>query len=192
MRRNPIPMNSKHELRKKMKAMRRALRRADVVRWSGEICCRLSGLDVFRHCQQVFVYVSIDNEVRTHDLIQQLLDDGKTVAVPRIVDDRRIEPVRISNWDELAPDDWGILTSTHGRRYEGSLDICITPGLAFTVDGHRLGYGRGYYDRFLNDRQSLVTIGLALECQIAGQIPTTQHDQPVDIIVTQDRTIVVR
>lgn len=182
-------MTSKDDLRRTIKAQRGQMDAQQVMSLSQRVCERLDELALFGRCSRLFVYVSFGNEVHTHGLIGRLLDRGKVVAVPRMADHQRIEPVRIRRWDELTPDKHGILAPMDGGSYDGPLDACITPGVAFTTGGDRLGLGSGYYDRFLEGLDDLLVIGLAFECQVVDRISTEPHDRPVGIVVTEDRTI---
>ena len=69
------------------------------------------------------------------------------------------------------------------------IDLLILPGIAFDLHGNRIGYGKGYYDRFLYSRKAKHIMGLAYEIQICNDIPTNQHDIPVDTIITEKRII---
>ncbi|MCH8923669.1 MAG: hypothetical protein IIA67_11055 [Planctomycetes bacterium] len=99
------------------------------------------------------MFVSYLNEVATHDLIEQLLDMERTVIVPKLVGRTRMIAVEINGLDELKKGDRGMLEPTGERQYHGPIDVCITPGLAFTTSGDRLGFGHGYYDRFICRRR---------------------------------------
>jgi len=156
---------------------------------SQQICDRLLALRETAMAEVVFVYVSYLNEVATHDLIEQFLDVGKTVIVPKIVSPTRIIAVEIKGLDELKQGEHGILEPPGERQYRGPIDVCITPGLAFTTSGDRLGFGRGYYDRFLYRFFYTISIALAFECQIVEDISTDKNDRAMGLIVTEKRVI---
>jgi 5-formyltetrahydrofolate cyclo-ligase len=155
---------------------------------------RMYRLPLVKDACSWFVYVSFSSEVETHSLLSTLLADGKHVSVPCV--DRSSHMMSASRLTsiehDLAPGGFGILEPAVGclRPVESStIDVVIVPGSAFSVDGFRLGYGGGYYDRFLKNCPA-VTIGLAFDMQVVGRVPhDQQHDVPLDYIVTEKRLI---
>ncbi|MCX5899379.1 MAG: 5-formyltetrahydrofolate cyclo-ligase [Proteobacteria bacterium] len=141
-----------------------------------------------------FVYVSFLSEVETYSLLRMLLADGRQVSVPCV--DRSslvMSASRLTSIEhDLAPGCFGIPEPAAGcLRPVGSrtIDVVIVPGAAFAVDGFRLGYGGGYYDRFLKNCPA-VTIGLAFDMQVVDRVPhDVQRDVPLDYIVTEKRLI---
>jgi 5-formyltetrahydrofolate cyclo-ligase len=156
---------------------------------SKQIRERLFVLHEFGVADAFFVYVSYLTEVATHDLIRRLLADGKTVAVPKLLGTGQMVAVQIGGFDELKESEHGILQPEGERPYRGPIEVCVTPGLAFTDRGERLGYGRAHYDRFLARYKKTLCFALAFECQIAEHIPTESHDRAMDFVVTQSRAI---
>ena len=138
----------------------------------------------------LFIYISHGYEVDTHGLLGHLLGRGMTVAVPRIMPDKSMIAVRFTGWEDLAPGELGILTPSGSEPCPGPIDIVITPGLGFTIQGHRIGYGRGYYDRWFMTHRVSRKIALAFEAQIVAAIPHDENDIPVDILVTEQRIII--
>ena len=100
--------------------------------------------------------------------------------------------VKLSDQNDLAPDSMGILTPNSDQEISGPFDIAITPGLGFTNKGERLGYGRGYYDRWFSKHKVKTKIALAFELQLIDVLPTEKTDQLVDMIVTEERIIDLR
>lgn len=180
-------MISKQQLRQKAKTQRATMSTNQVVGLSQKICDRLVAFDLFARCHRIFIYVSFGNEVSTHGLIRSLLGDGRIVAVPKMVDDQRMVPVRIHAWDELVRSDRGFLSTAGSHCCQEPLDVCVAPGIAFSDRGHRLGHGVGCYDRFLSEHPGLFTIGLAFEQQIFPKVPNESYDKAVDAIVTERR-----
>jgi 5-formyltetrahydrofolate cyclo-ligase len=141
-----------------------------------------------------FVYVSFLSEVETYSLLRMLLAEGKHVCVPCV--DRSslvMSASRLTSIEhDLAPGCFGIPEPAAGclRPVESrTIDVVIVPGAAFAVDGFRLGYGGGYYDRFLKNCPA-VTIGLAFDMQVVDRVPhDAQRDVPLDYIVTEKRLI---
>ncbi len=145
--------------------------------------------------QTLFVYVSFRSEVDTLELIRWCLAQGKRVAVP-LVDNTRAAmiPLQITDPEQdLKPGYYGIPEPDPRKTalVEGKeIDAVILPGSVFDTEGGRLGYGGGYYDRFLvNDAPQACRIGLAFEMQLVGAVPLEPHDQRLDYLVTEKRTI---
>jgi 5-formyltetrahydrofolate cyclo-ligase len=153
------------------------------------IQARLTGLAEITRANTVFCYISCDAEADTRVLLQQLLDGGKQVCVPRVTSGGEIEAVTFSGWTGLVPGPYGIPAPAGTDTVTGTIDLCITPGLGFGVNGGRLGQGLGYYDRWFAAHTVVCKIGLAYECQIVTDLPVEPHDAMMDIIITEQRTI---
>jgi 5-formyltetrahydrofolate cyclo-ligase len=145
-----------------------------------------------------FLFVNFRSEVETLELIGQLLKSGKTVTVPLVsVNEKSMTAVRLIDPDkDLVPGYYGILeprkdllkTRTIDHK---SIDIVVLPGSVFDERGGRLGYGGGFYDRFIANEvlPSALRIALAFELQVQSEIPQQPHDQPADFIITEQRVI---
>lgn len=171
---------SKAALRRWMKQVRSSIpvedaRRAS--RMATERILELPELDV----EVVNCFVSFRREIETRDLVRALLDSGRTVGVPRI-EGHGLECRRIRSLDDLVDGFWGVPTSDGERITE--VDAVVTPGLAFTPEGERLGYGAGHYDRYLETLPGARTIGFAFEHQVLLDVPTDPHDKIVDLVCT--------
>lgn len=150
----------------------------------------LSGFDIFCDARIVLTYVSFGPEVDTRALIAALLEEGRRVAVPLV--NRKAHKMgfhEIFSLDDLEPGTMGILEPANpGHELtvpELVRTVCLVPGLVFDGDGHRVGYGGGYYDRFLwfypGDK-----IGLARTTMLSSNpLPTDSLDVPVDYIATE-------
>ena len=138
------------------------------------------------------------SEVETLSLIQQCLSEGKKVSVPLTVpENSRLIPYNISDpATELRPGYCGIPEPDPMRLQTvspGEIDVVIVPGSVFDEKGGRLGYGGGYYDRFLsNDAPQALRVGLAFELQVVPEVPTLLHDQQLHYLVTEKRVVSLR
>lgn len=179
----------KRQLRQAVIAQRDALSESIRDEAGRLIRARLLALPVMEAAKSIFVFVSYASEVDTHPLIDTLLEAGRRLAVPKIVNSTTMLSVPMQGWDELLPDPLGILTPIGNTPDLGPFDVAITPGVAFTLNGERLGYGRGYYDRWLSQHTVDIKIALCYEDQIVPSLPTDEFDLPVDIIVTEKRVI---
>jgi 5-formyltetrahydrofolate cyclo-ligase len=173
---------------------RDALAEADRREKSDRILNRLSAMPVARDARSWFIYVSFASEVETRGLIRRLLAEGKNVCVPLVDRSSKVMmPSRITSFEhDLAPGCFGIPEPVPGHRHpvkNSEIDIVIVPGAAFSEDGFRIGYGGGYYDRFLKNCPA-VTIGIAFDMQVVEQVPhDAERDMPVKYIVTENRVI---
>jgi len=188
-------MNNKREIRKETLKARLALSAQEVARRSAIILARLQTLEEYRRAVFLMTYVDIRNEVQTDGLIQASLALGKQVAVPLTdVPARKLKPSLLLNFPEdLAPGPWGILEPAAGcfRPVEiQKIDLVIVPGVAFDERGNRVGYGGGFYDRFLpQTRPDTFWVAPAYELQIKPEIRPGPDDCPVHCLVTEKRVI---
>lgn len=187
--------NKKKKLRKKIIALRDNLPLKEREKKSTSIQTRLFALPEFVSAKTLACYVSFKSEVLTETMIRQSLFLGKNVVVP-ITDlaNKRLRLSRILDFpDDLAPGTWGILEPKPDRVKLIDLeeiDLVITPGVVFDESGCRIGYGGGFYDGLLKSLQKeKVSVALAFELQMVEEVPVDDRDEPVDIIVTEDRAI---
>lgn len=183
---------SKARLRRARRQARAALPPDLVDGWSAAIIARLTTLDEFLDAAVIHCYASsLPGEVRTDPLIARSLSDGKRVICPRVRAHGQLEHREITHSSQLVAAAFGLREPDPDRAPPVDPDLAeliIAPGVAFTLDGARLGMGGGYYDRFLLGR-SAARVGLAYEMQLTGHLPQSAHDQSVDLIVTELRVI---
>ena len=178
----------KRELRKRMLAARRALSEEERAAYSAEITGKLISHPEVKRARTIFAYAAMPDEVQTESLLSGLLAMGKRVAIPWITGKQGMEAALVPSMDLLEVGAYGILTVREERREILSpqeIDCVIVPGVAFSVDGARLGMGGGYYDTFLPKAERAVRIAAAFQCQITEDIPRLPHDCGVDWIVTE-------
>ena len=133
-------------------------------------------------------FVSFNSEVSTHQMIKEALKT-KTAVIPKVVH-HEIEPSVILDFDNLVPGKFGILEPIETMKIAyKNIDLVLVPGIVFDKEGHRIGYGFGYYDKFLKKVPKAIKIGLAFDFQIIDKIPTEIHDVLVDMIVSEKRVI---
>lgn len=185
---------AKERLRVQIRARRREMDGDWREGASRTILSRLEALPVFQQARCVQTYVALRYEVNTHELIRRMLQEGKQVVVPRVAAGNTLQQYFINDFSELQADAFGILEPPpNSSRFAAaeSFDLVLVPGLAFDRAGHRLGAGKGYYDRFLAGIQ-VPKIALAFEFQLVERVPREPHDQRVDMIVTEDEVITCR
>ncbi|MBI2994870.1 MAG: 5-formyltetrahydrofolate cyclo-ligase [Gammaproteobacteria bacterium] len=179
----------KRILRKELRERRVAIALAARRETSERIRDRLLQLPEVGSAGSVFCFISNSEEVDTHALIDSLVERGKRVLVPWIPAGGDMAAVRFTGWASLAPGQLGILTPVSPHPFDGHVDVCITPGLGFTLRGERLGYGRGYYDRWFSSHTSGPRVGIGFDFQIVDQLPTSDRDVRLDGLVTEARVI---
>lgn len=148
---------------------------------------RLIGLEQYRNCRLLLTYVSTQREVDTYGLIQHALEEGKVVAVPVCnTRDYTIDFYRLVSLDDLRPASYSLMEPDPDKS-EKITDfqdaVCIVPGFVFDMDGYRLGYGKGYYDRFLGNFHGSV-VGVCYSSFLHNLLPHGYYDRPVDLLVT--------
>ncbi|MBQ7680194.1 MAG: 5-formyltetrahydrofolate cyclo-ligase [Butyrivibrio sp.] len=177
------------QLRREALAARDALDPVRRAEWSAQILTQVCAAQVYHQARQILLYYSIRSEVETHRLLRTAISDGKEVYLPRITDRTAGKMVflRVEDDIDLVPGDMGIpAPKPEAPLYRGSdgdgQDSCIAlvPGLLFDEAGYRLGYGGGYYDRFLSAHAEVVPFGLAFAEQISAQ-PLEQWMEPTDV-----------
>ena len=178
----------KRDLRRRMLACRRALSVEERASRSAAITEKLLSLEAVQKARTVFAYAAMEDEVQMEPLLASLLDRGKRVAIPLVIGKRSMEAALVPSMDALETGAYGILTVRVERREilpPQEIDCVIVPGVAFGLDGSRLGMGGGYYDAFLPRAERAVRVAAAFQCQISEDIPSLPYDCGVDWIVTE-------
>lgn len=182
---------TKDDVRKRMRLLRKNMTEQERKEKDALILNKLFQLETFQKASCFFSFVSYGTEVDTRRLIQKLLEQKeKRVAVPK-VEGREINFYYIRSFGDLDQGYMGILepvTSEKAIPYEG---IMLMPGLAFDLKKNRIGYGGGYYDRYLetHSHANMIKIALAYDFQVMEHLETKPNDQQVDMILTDLRTI---
>jgi len=188
LQRNTLAVR-KAETRAKLKQIRTSISAEMRTAYSRTITSTLISLAEMQMARTIFLFISYGNEVHTHDLLKRLLNEGKTLAVPKILPSKTMIAVPFSHWADLAPGELGILTPPGEIPCTGDFDVVITPGLGFTPEGHRIGYGRGYYDKWFASHKVNHKIAITFEAQIIDKLPVDDADIMMDMIVTEKRII---
>lgn len=183
-----ITVNERKKLlRKEIIAKRKQFNESTVTAKNAVITDKLLSLDKVQNADIVLPFVSANGEVGTRELISRLLGNGKTVAVPRCIDDSNMEFCVIHSFDDLEKGMYGIDEPKKSCAVIDAADkensVLIVPALCFNDKGYRLGYGKGYYDRFIS-RYKGYTVGVCYKEFLTDDIPTDEYDKCVDIVVT--------
>jgi 5-formyltetrahydrofolate cyclo-ligase len=157
---------------------------------SNKIRDNLRKIDFYRKAESIGVYHSIGSEVQTHDLIQEFFNQGKEFALPR-VEKNDLVFKKISSLKDLEPGSFGVMEPKEKCETLKNLDVVLVPSIALTLEGFRLGYGFGFYDRYLHGEKSK-KIGLSYAKNVLRSFPHDSHDVKMDCIVTEDAVIYVK
>ena len=179
----------KQRLREERLAARETLSEQERCVLDDCITQKLLATSEYSEAATVLTYVSVSSEVSTRMIIERALCDGKTVAVPRCLPGHRLEFVAISSLDQLAPAPFNLLEPPKDlsalTEDQMNNSICIVPALLVDTKGYRLGYGAGFYDRFLST-YSGKKICLAYQQNLSREmLPHTAFDLAVDIVITE-------
>lgn len=180
----------KNEVRQLIKAYRQKLTDEDVKIQSRLIIDRLKKSDIYKTSENVFLYISYNREVDTYMLLSQCFMDGKKVYAPKVLSKTDMEFYCIQNEHDLVSGYMGIMEPSDSCEKANTRDgLFIMPGLAFDYDFHRIGYGGGFYDRYLSEDNTFIKAALAFDFQLLESITYEEHDLKPDYIITQTQFI---
>jgi 5-formyltetrahydrofolate cyclo-ligase len=176
-------MREKELLRKKIRKLKSDYSTSQLERMSEEIICRLEYNQHIQSAKTILMYYSLADEVFTHKIINQLALT-KNVLLPVVIDDKNMKLRCYENEADLKIGTYGIMEPI-GKLFEDyqDIDVAIIPGMSFDTQRHRLGRGKGYYDRFLKQLPDIYKIGLCYEFQLLPKIPFNEYDVIMDEII---------
>ena len=185
-------MTPKQTLRRRILEARGCLTAEDIATRSKAIHAHLEGLSEYKKARVVHLFVPFGTEVDTRPILRQLWERGTQTIVPRVAPQRQLHHLRITCWDDLEPGfrDIPEPVTSCAEIQPGRVDLVLVPGVAFDRDGGRLGYGGGYYDRFL-DECPAPRVALAFALQVVNQVPQETHDLRVHRVVTEEGVITI-
>lgn len=180
----------KAAIRSKMIAKRSAMPASQAKELSRKICSRVTGIPAIKDSESIGIYISFRNEVLAEMLLASLTAMGKKVFAPVVLNNDRMEFVRLKSLKDTKTGRAGMrepVPKVFAR--EGSIGVFVVPGVAFDLRGFRVGWGRGHYDRFLSDNGGTAKIGVAYDFQIVGKIDAKPHDVRMDFVATERRLL---
>lgn len=137
----------------------------------------------YRQAKTVYGYLPYNQEVRTVPILEQALADGKRIAVPKVYGNE-MKFIYLTDLNRVAPGYAGIPEPVEDHPVgDDPTALVLMPGLAFDKAGHRIGYGGGFYDKFLAEEPEHPTVALCYEFQVVQQLPTEEFDIPVDCVL---------
>ncbi|HSW35857.1 MAG TPA: 5-formyltetrahydrofolate cyclo-ligase [Candidatus Limnocylindrales bacterium] len=188
----------KRAVRKQILQIRDRLLPEEIKDKSSSIGRNLMSLPAYQNARTMMFFISFGSEVYTRSMVEESIKQGiQTLAPKAVPETRELIPSKIIDWDgDLKPGAYGIpepRAETLRPVDPAAIDLLIVPGVAFDLEGNRLGYGGGYYDRFFPLLRSKVPlVALAFELQILPQVPMEKWDRKVDYIITENRIIHIK
>ena len=173
----------KQELRNKIKALKRAMTQQEIEEKSQALGRLFLASDAYKNARTISGYLPYNQEVRTTAMLQKTLEDGKRVAVPKCYGDE----MRFIYLEDLSKVEKGYCNIPEpiedGPIADDPTALVLMPGLAFDPQGHRMGYGGGFYDKFLAAEPGHPTLALCYDFQMLEHLATEDHDIPVDTVL---------
>ena len=148
---------------------------------------KIKKITEFKDATRVGAYYPIGSEVFTQDIVQEMISNNKEVYFPKVIG-KKIDFRRVMEFSDLEKGSFDIMEPKEECKIDNKLDVILVPTVGISPKGVRLGYGHGFYDRFLAENKT-TTISLTLEKQIIKNIPKSEHDVIIDWIVTEDRVL---
>ena len=177
---------NKQELRAMIRQKKRAMTESEIEQKSARLGQLLMQSNAYRQANVIYGYLPYNQEVRTIPMLEQALRDGKRVAVPKVYGDE----MRFIFMDDLSKVEKGYANIPEPIADDPVADdktaLVLMPGLAFDPQGHRIGYGGGFYDRFLADEPDHPTLALCYGFQMVDHLETEEFDIPVDMVLWAD------
>ena len=173
----------KKALRASIRDQKRAMSTQEIEHLSAVLADKFFETNQYKNASTIYGYLPYNQEVRTVPILERALLDGKKVAVPKVVDDQMIFVIM----DDLSKVEKGYAGIPEPILDEPEADdpnaLVLMPGLAFDPQGHRIGYGGGFYDRFLEKEPNHPTVALCYAFQVFPELETQEHDIPVDLVL---------
>lgn len=173
----------KSRLRREIREKKRAMTQLDIDMASARLGEMFAACDAYKNAKTIYGYLPYNQEVRTVPILERALQEGKRVAVPKVIGDE----MRFIYLSDLTQVDKGYAGIPEPIADEPVADdptaLVLMPGLAFDPEGHRIGYGGGFYDRFLAAEPNHPTVALCYEFQMLPSLETEEFDIPVDLVL---------
>lgn len=173
----------KKELRRAIRERKRAMTEEEIVSRSAKLGVLFTQSDAYKNAKTIYGYLPYNQEVRTVPMLEQALKDGKRVAVPKVYGDE-MKFLYLDDLTKVSKGYAGIPEPiADGPVADDTTALVLMPGLAFDPQGHRIGYGGGFYDKFLAAEPNHPTLALCYEFQMLPVLDTEEHDIPVDTVL---------
>ncbi|MGN0395468.1 MAG: 5-formyltetrahydrofolate cyclo-ligase [Coprococcus sp.] len=177
----------KSDIRRCSKSARNNLTAEERNEKSQIITDNLISTEVYKQNSNILIYISANNEVDTTGIFYKALSDGKNVYCPKVYG-KNMDFIQINSYDELTKGSFGIFEPVSDNISYIEEGLIIMPGVAFDRYRNRLGYGGGFYDRYMAKHKQLASCAICFECQIVDTIPSETHDIKPDMLITEEKT----
>ena len=174
----------KKAFRREISAKKRAMTFEQIEAASARLAEKFFETDAYKNARSIYAYLPYNQEIRTWSIVKRAFEDGKQVAVPKCYGEI-MKFLWIEDLDHIAPGAFNIpepIADEPEANDESAL--ILMPGLAFDREGHRLGYGGGFYDRYLAEHHEHTLVALCYDFQLFDYIETEAHDIPVDLVIS--------
>ncbi len=182
-------METKKEIRNRIRQKRNLIAPKELEEKSHTICQNVISHPFFLNAEEIYCYVDFRSEVKTNEILEAAWKCGKKVAVPK-TEDGDMKFYYIHSKRDLSLGNLGIEEPQTEEFAHGDNVLVIMPGVAFDAHRHRIGYGGGYYDKYLMQHADCHTIALAFELQIISDIPAKSYDICPEVIITEEHIYV--
>ena len=173
----------KKTLRKQIREQKRAMPPEQITTASEKLVRLFLETELYRQAKTIYGYLPYNQEVRTVPILEQALADGKRVAVPKVCGEE-MKFIYMTDLTQVEAGYAGIPEPiADGPVGDDPTALVLMPGMAFTKNGQRMGYGGGFYDKFLSEEPNHPTIALCYDFQIVENLPTEEFDVPVDCVL---------
>lgn len=174
----------KKAFRREIGAKKRAMTIEQIESASHRLCERFFETDAYKNARTIYAYLPYNQEIRTWEIVERALKDGKKVAVPKCYGEV-MKFLWIDDLDHIAPGAFNIPEPIADEpEADDDTALILMPGLAFDPEGHRLGYGGGFYDRYLAEHHDHTLVALCYDFQLFDHLETEAHDIPVDLVIS--------
>lgn len=174
---------NKQELRRAIRERKRAMTEEEIVERSNALAEKFYNSPAYQAASTIYGYLPYNQEVRTIPMLQRALDEGKRVAVPKVYG-KEMRFIYLEDLTQVSKGYAGIPEPIADAPVaEDQRALVLMPGLAFDPQGHRIGYGGGFYDRFLAQEPHHPTLALCYEFQVQAHLDTEEFDIPVDTVL---------
>lgn len=188
-------IEDKKIIRNKLLSLREQLKPEEITEYSQRICQKVLSLKEYIDAKNILLYSNHKNEVNTEKIFINASLDNKKVYYPKVIsDDGLMDFFRIMDSKDFIPGYKGIKEpkgDTERFEVKDDFSMIIVPGTGFDTKLYRIGYGKGYYDRYLFDK-NIIKVGICFDCQITDSLPIDRYDIRMDYVITESKIYLVK
>ena len=178
-------MTEKQQIRKEYKKLRNEMSSSERKNKSEQICKNIISSELFQKSEKIFAYAPLGNEVDILPVIEEGWRQKKRIAFPKVFGDI-MKYFEIHDFTELEPGSFHVMEPKEDHPADWENALVLVPGVVFDRKKNRMGYGKGYYDRFFQGKSGCIKLGVAYELQVTEQLPIEENDLPMAYLVTEE------